>query len=54
MGGCLAGEAKVKGLGPVTSRAQLVDICTMVMFTSSAQHAAVNFPQKDIMAFAPA
>ena len=51
---CLAGEAKVKGLGPVTSRAQLVDICTMVMFTSSAQHAAVNFPQKDIMAFAPA
>ncbi len=51
---CLAGEAKVKGFGPVTSRKQLADICTMVMFTASAQHAAVNFPQKDIMAFAPA
>ena len=51
---CLADEAKVKGFGPVTSRKQLADICTMVMFTASAQHAAVNFPQKDIMAFAPA
>jgi len=51
---CLAGEAKIKGFGPVTTRAQLTEICTMVMFTASAQHAAVNFPQKDIMAFAPA
>ncbi len=51
---CLAGEAKIRGLGPVTTRKQLVAICTMVMFTASAQHAAVNFPQKDIMAFAPA
>jgi arachidonate 15-lipoxygenase len=51
---CLAGEAKIKGFGPVVSRSQLVGICTMVMFTASAQHAAVNFPQKDIMAFAPA
>lgn len=51
---CLAGEAKIKGFGPVTTRAQLAEICTMVMFTASAQHAAVNFPQKDIIAFAPA
>lgn len=51
---CLAGEAKIKDLGPVTTRKQLIDVCTMVMFTASAQHAAVNFPQKDIMAFAPA
>ncbi|MBO9695993.1 MAG: arachidonate 15-lipoxygenase [Sphingopyxis sp.] len=51
---CLAGEAKITGFGPVTTRAQLAEICTMVMFTASAQHAAVNFPQKDIMAFAPA
>ncbi|MBJ7439802.1 MAG: arachidonate 15-lipoxygenase [Sphingopyxis sp.] len=51
---CLAGEAKIKGFGPIVSRSQLVGICTMVMFTASAQHAAVNFPQKDIMSFAPA
>lgn len=51
---CLAGEAKIKGFGPIVSRKQLAEICTMVMFTASAQHAAVNFPQKDIMAFAPA
>lgn len=50
----LAGEAKIQGFRPVTTRAQLVDICTMLMFTASAQHAAVNFPQKSIMAFAPA
>ena len=51
---CLAGEAKIKGFGPVTTRARLVEICAMVIFTASAQHAAVNFPQKDIMAFSPA
>lgn len=50
----LVGEAQIKGFRPITTRAQLVDICTMVMFTASAQHAAVNFPQKSIMAFAPA
>jgi arachidonate 15-lipoxygenase len=50
----LAGEGAVKGFGPVTTREQLIDICAMVMFTASAQHAAVNFPQKDIMSFAPA
>lgn len=50
----LAGEAQIRGFGPITGRAQLVDVCTMVLFTASAQHAAVNFPQKDIMAFAPA
>jgi arachidonate 15-lipoxygenase len=51
---CVAGEAKVKGFGPIGSVAALVDACTMILFTASAQHAAVNFPQKDIMAFAPA
>ena len=51
---CVAGEAKVKGFGPIKSVAALVDACTMIIFTASAQHAAVNFPQKDIMAFAPA
>lgn len=51
---CLAGEAKIKGFGPIVSRKHLAEVCTMVMFTASAQHAAVNFPQKDVMAFAPA
>lgn len=51
---CLAGEAKIMGFGAVTTRARLAEVCAMVMFTASAQHAAVNFPQKDIMAFAPA
>lgn len=50
---CLASEAKIKGFGPITTRDALVDACTMIIFTASAQHAAVNFPQKDIMAFAP-
>lgn len=51
---CVAGEAKIAGFGPVTTRTALVDACTMILFTASAQHAAVNFPQKDVMAFAPA
>jgi len=51
---CVAGEAAIKGFAPITTRDALVDACTMIMFTASAQHAAVNFPQKDIMAFAPA
>jgi arachidonate 15-lipoxygenase len=49
----LGKEGAVKGFAPVQTRDQLVDICAMVMFTASAQHAAVNFPQKDIMSFAP-
>lgn len=51
---CVSGEAKIKGFGPIDSVTALVDACTMILFTASAQHAAVNFPQKDIMAFAPA
>jgi arachidonate 15-lipoxygenase len=50
----LTNDGKVAGFLPITSIPQLVDVCTMVMFTASAQHAAVNFPQKDAMTFAPA
>lgn len=40
---------KVSDLGQVTTRADLIDVLTMVIFTSSAQHAAVNYPQADQM-----
>ncbi|QJB70843.1 arachidonate 15-lipoxygenase [Parasphingorhabdus halotolerans] len=50
----IACEGHVAGFTAITSREQLVDVCTMIIFTASAQHAAVNFPQKSLMAFAPA
>ncbi len=40
--------------GKISTLAYLVNAVTMVIFTSSAQHAAVNFPQNGIMSFAPA
>ena len=40
---------KVSDLGEVKTRAELVDVLTMVIFTASAQHAAVNYPQADQM-----
>jgi arachidonate 15-lipoxygenase len=42
------------GDGKIKTLAYLVDAVTMVIFTASAQHAAVNFPQNGIMSFAPA
>ncbi len=50
----LSGEGKVKGFRPIESKDQLVQVLTMIIFTSSAQHAAVNFPQSSIMTYAPA
>lgn len=50
----LTTEGKIAGFTPISTREQLAQVCTMIIFTASAQHAAVNFPQKDIMAFAPA
>lgn len=50
----LIDDGKLKGFVPITGIAQLVDVLTMFIFTASAQHAAVNFPQKTLMSFAPA
>ena len=49
-----AKEGRILGFKPITSREQLIDVCTMIIFTASAQHAAVNFPQREMMSFAPA
>lgn len=50
----LANEGRIKGFPAIATRHALAQVCTMVIFTASAQHAAVNFPQRAIMDFAPA
>lgn len=40
--------------GSIKTLNYLIDAVTMVIFTASAQHAAVNFPQNPLMSFAPA
>lgn len=52
--GEVIGSGKVAGFRPITGRSQLVEVLTMVIFTASAQHAAVNFPQPSMMTYAPA
>ncbi|ELR66266.1 Arachidonate 15-lipoxygenase precursor [Photobacterium marinum] len=47
-------EGAISGFKPITTREQLANVLTMVIFTASAQHAAVNFPQRTLMSFAPA
>jgi arachidonate 15-lipoxygenase len=47
-------QGRVAGFRAIDSRAQLVDVLTMIVFTASAQHAAVNFPQRTLMSYAPA
>ncbi|MEH2235884.1 lipoxygenase family protein [Nostoc sp.] len=40
--------------GSIKTLNYLIDATTLIIFTASAQHAAVNFPQKDLMSYAPA
>jgi arachidonate 15-lipoxygenase len=47
-------NGKVKGFRSIRSRVQLIDVLTMIVFTASAQHAAVNYPQRDFMTYIPA
>ena len=52
-----ADGGRVKGFGQsgrIETIEYLVDAVTHIVFTASAQHAAVNFPQRDIMEYAPA
>lgn len=49
----LATSGKVHGFRAITTRAQLVDVLTAIIFNASAQHAAVNFPQYAVMTYAP-
>ncbi len=42
------------GDGRIQTVAYLCRALTMIVFTSSAQHAAVNFPQGELMTYAPA
>ena len=37
----------------IVSKAQLVELCTLVMFTGSAQHSSINFGQYDMYSYAP-
>ena len=46
-------EGKVRGIPDVKDRETLITVLTQVIFTASAQHAAVNYLQKDQMAYAP-
>ena len=38
----------------ISKRTELVDLITLICFTASAQHAAVNFPQAPLMSYVPA
>jgi len=38
----------------ISTRAELVELITLVCFTGSAQHASVNFPQEPLMSYVPA
>ncbi|MCL1126246.1 lipoxygenase family protein [Shewanella surugensis] len=44
---------KIHNIPTLKSRHILSEVLTMVVFTASAQHAAVNFPQRNLMSFSP-
>jgi arachidonate 15-lipoxygenase len=53
----IGNEGRIKGVGKfgrINERAYLIDIATQIIFTASAQHAAVNFSQATLMSYAPA
>lgn len=50
----IAANGSLQGFEGPKTVADLIATCTMIIFTGSAQHASVNFPQRSIMSFAPA
>lgn len=50
----LKGSGRLADLGRIETIDELVAVLTMAIFTGSAQHAAVNFPQRTDMSYAPA
>lgn len=46
-------EIQVKGLPKISNCSQLTEVITMIIFTASVQHAAVNFPQSALMSYLP-
>jgi arachidonate 15-lipoxygenase len=51
VGGGIGGVGEENGR--VVTRAYLIAMVTQIIWNGSAQHAAVNFPQADIMSYAP-
>jgi arachidonate 15-lipoxygenase len=48
---------RIQGIGQdgqINTLEYLIGVTTLIIFTASAQHAAVNFPQASIMSYAPA
>ena len=37
----------------ITKKAELIELCTLIMFTGSGQHSSINFGQYDIYSFLP-
>ncbi len=48
------GEKDENGNIKILTLDYLINATTLIIFTASAQHAAINFPQKDMMTYAPA
>lgn len=44
---------RIGGIPPVRTISDLVEVLTVLIFTPSAQHAAVNFPQLELMSWVP-
>lgn len=49
-GGRISGFGQQEGIKTIEA---LVDALTLIVFTASVQHAAVNFPQYDLMSYTP-